>query len=299
MDEKHIRLSYRKKVFAMKYAIGVVPGGDVDIHALAGFAHLAEETGWDGFFIEDYITHWMAPDAPTLDPWISLAAIASQTKTIRIGAMVTPLSRRRPWKVAREAATLDHLCRGRLILGVGLGGPQDPMNFDRFGEVVDTHHRAEMLDEALEIINGLWSGEWFSYQGKHYQVGEVRFQPVPLQKPRIPIWVGGGYPNPGPLRRAARWDGSCMYKESHGHGWQDMQAEDIRQLRAFVQSHHPVYSTFDICVGGRARLPDWEQDRQHIRSVAEAGATWWMDFIEPTALEKTRQGILNGPLRID
>ncbi len=283
----------------MKYAIGVVPGGEVDVRSLAEMAHMAEDVGWDGFFIEDYITHWLAPDAPTLDPWISLAAIATLTQVIRIGLMVTPLSRRRPWKVAREATTIDQLSGGRLILGVGRGGVHDEMNFDRFGEVVDLRQRAEMLDEALEIIAGLWTGEWFSYQGRHYQVREVRFLPTPVQKPRIPIWVGGGYPNKGPLQRAARWDGSCLYKETHGQDWQDMQPEEIRDLKAFVAQIRGVDTPYDICVGGRARLANWEQDRDHIRRVAEAGATWWMEFVEPTSLENTQHAILNGPLQID
>lgn len=283
----------------MKYAIGVVPAGEVGIHELVELALLAEDAGFDGFFIEDYITHWLAADAPTLDPWIGLAAVAVKTKKLRIGLTVTPLSRRRPWKVAREAVTLDHLSEGRFILGVGLGGAQDPMNFDRFGEEVDLKIRAEMLDESLEIIAGLWTGEWFSYQGRHYQVGEVRFLPTPVQKPRIPIWIGGGYPNRGPLGRAARWDGSCMYKESRGQGWQDMQPEDIRALKAYVTNNRAGDAPYDICVGGRARPADWEQDREHIRRVAEAGATWWMEFIEPTSQEKTRQGILNGPLRFE
>ncbi len=282
----------------MKYAIGVVPAGEVNIHALAELAHTAEESGWDGFFIEDYITHWLASDAPTLDPWIALSAAAAHTQKIRLGLTVTPLSRRRPWKVAREAVTLDHLSNGRLILGVGLGGQNDPMNFDRFGEVVDLRLRAEMLDEALEILAGLWEGEWFSYQGEHYQINNVRFLPTPLQKPRIPIWVGGGFPNRGPLARAARWDGSCLYKESHGAGWQDMLPEDIRSLKAFVERNRPAGAPYDICVGGRARREDWEKDREHIRSVAEAGATWWMEFIEPTSLEKTYAGVRDGPLRI-
>ncbi len=283
----------------MKYAIGIVPGGEISVRDLANLAHMAEDVGWDGFFIEDYITHWLAPDAPTLDPWISLAAVAMNTNVISIGLTVTPLSRRRPWKVAREAATLDHLSNGRLVLGVGLGGAHDEMNFDRFGEVADLKLRAEMLDEALEIITGLWSGEWFHYQGKHYQLGEVRFVPAPVQKPRIPIWVGGGYPNKGPLRRAVRWDGSCLYKESRGQGWQDMQPEDVRALKTYVAEFKGVEASYDICVGGRARRADWEQDRAHIRRVAGAGATWWMEFVEPTSLENTQHAVLNGPLKID
>ena len=283
----------------MKYAICVVAAGEVDIHALAELAGLAEGAGWDGFFIEDYITHWMAPDAPTLDPWIALSAAALPTRTIRLGLAVTPLSRRRPWQVARQAVTLDHISNGRLIFGAGLGG-QDPMNFDRYGEVVDFKERAGILNEALEVIAGLWSGEWFSYSGAHFKIDNVRMQPTPLQQPRIPIWIGGGYPNPGALHRAARWDGSILYKESHGKGWTDMSPEDVRALKTYVEAHRPADATlpYEICVGGRARLADWEQDRAHIRSIAEAGATWWCEFIEPTTLEKTHKGVLNGPLRI-
>lgn len=241
----------------------------------------------------------MAPDAPSVDPWIGLAAIAMRTERIRLGVIVTPLSRRRPWKIAREAVTLDHLSNGRLILGEGLGSVNDPMNFDRFGEVTNVRQRAEMLDEALDIITGLWSGKVFSYHGKHYQIDDVTFLPTPIQKPRIPIWVGGGYPNKGPTARCARWDGSCMYKESHGAGWQDMTPDDVGTLKAFVESRRSETTPYDISVGGRERADDWEQDRRHIRSVAEAGATWWMEFIEPATLDKTREGVMRGPLRID
>lgn len=280
----------------MKHAIGVVPAGEVDVHALAELGQLAEQAGWDGFFIEDYLTHWAGPDIPTVDPWIGLAAVAMRTNTIRLALMVTPLARRRPWKVAREAVTLDHLSGGRLILGVGLGGVPDPMNFDRFHEVTALRQRGEMLDEAIEIITGLWSGEWFSFHGKHYQIDQVRFQPTPLQKPRIPIWVGGGYPNAGPMRRARHCDGACMYKETHGEGWQDMLPIDVRALRAVVTAGRPADQPFDISVGGRARRPDWDRERDHIQAMEDAGATWWMEFVEPASLEATRQAVLNGPL---
>jgi alkanesulfonate monooxygenase SsuD/methylene tetrahydromethanopterin reductase-like flavin-dependent oxidoreductase (luciferase family) len=283
----------------MRYAIGVVPAGKVDVHALAELAHLAEQAGWDGFFIEDYITHWSAPDVPTVDPWIGLAAAAMRTQRIRLGTMITPLPRRRPWKVAREAVTLDHLSDGRLILGVGLGGAHDPMNFDRLGEVTGLRQRAQMLDEALDVIAGLWSGQSFSYQGRHYRIDEVTFQPMPLQKPRIPIWVGGGYPNKGPTARAARWDGACLYKETHGAGWQDMTPDDVRALKAFVEGQRSAATPYDVMVGGRERADDWEQERAHIKAMAEAGATWWMEYIEPTDLAQTRAAVLRGPLRAD
>ena len=281
----------------MKYSIGVVPAGEVTVKALAELGRLAERSGWDGFFIEDYITHWMAPDAPTIDPWVGLAAVAMKTERIRIGTMVTPVPRRRPWKLAREAVTLDHLSNGRLVLGVGSGGHDDPMNFDHFGEATDMRQRAEMLDEALDIMAGLWRGEPFSYQGKHYQIEEVTFLPRPMQKPRIPIWIGGDFLRKGPRERAARWDGACLYKGTPGTEWQDMTPDDVWALRQLAESRSPAGKQYEISVGGRERAADWDKERNHIKSVAEAGATWWMEFIEPTTLEKTREAIQRGPLR--
>ncbi|MHA2042787.1 MAG: LLM class flavin-dependent oxidoreductase, partial [Candidatus Thorarchaeota archaeon] len=148
----------------------------------------AEECNWDGFFMWDHINPETGFKKGVADPWITLSAIAAVTERIRIGTTVTPLPRRRPQKVARETASLDVLSNGRLILGVGLGGPTDA----EF-EVEDTSARirAEKLDESLDIITGLWSGEPFSFQGKHYKFDEVTFNPTPIQKPRIPIWCAG------------------------------------------------------------------------------------------------------------
>jgi alkanesulfonate monooxygenase SsuD/methylene tetrahydromethanopterin reductase-like flavin-dependent oxidoreductase (luciferase family) len=110
--------------------------------------------------------------------------------------MVTPLPRRRPWKVARETVSLDHASKGRLILGVGLGDPSQ-WDYGFFGEETDAKIRAEKLDESLDILVGLWSGKPFQYQGKHYRLKEVHFLPQPVQQPRIPIWVGGWWHNQG------------------------------------------------------------------------------------------------------
>jgi alkanesulfonate monooxygenase SsuD/methylene tetrahydromethanopterin reductase-like flavin-dependent oxidoreductase (luciferase family) len=186
----------------MKYGLTLANAGvGGDARTLAEFAALAEASGWDGVFLEDYIVHHSAADAPTYDPWVALAAMALRTERILIGTSVTPLSRRRPWKVARETATLDHLSNGRLILGVGVGDVGDP-GFGRVGEETDTKRHASMLDEALDVLVGLWSGQPFQYHGEHYHVEDVTFLPRPLQEPRIPIWVGGGYPLLGPMRRA-------------------------------------------------------------------------------------------------
>lgn len=114
------------------------------------------------------------------------------TKSVRPGTMVTPIARRWPWKLARETVTLDHLSEGRLILGVGLGDIELDTSFTRFGESTDAKERAAMVDEALELLDRLWSGEEITYAGRFYNINAARMLPRPLQKPRIPIWIGGG-----------------------------------------------------------------------------------------------------------
>ena len=272
------------------------PGGNVQV--LVQLACLAEEAGWDGVFLEDYIIHHAATDAPTFDPWVVLTAIALRTERVRLGTTITPLSRRRPWKLAREAVTLDHLSHGRLILGVGIGDRGDP-GFAQVGEITDAKRRARMLDEALDVLVGLWSGQPFSYRGEHYQVRDVTFLPRPMQQPRIPIWVGGSWPHKGPVQRAARWDGIVPYKDTHGRGWQDMTPDDVQALKAELSSQRSA--SFEIMLGGRRRGMDWEQERALIRSLAEAGATWWGEYIEPDDLEDLQaciERVKQGPLRV-
>jgi len=151
-----------------------------------------------------------------------------------------------------------------------------------------------MLDEALEVLTGLWTGEPFHYEGQYYQVKEVTFLPRPVQSPRIPIWVGGGYPHKGPMRRAARWDGMCPYK----HNGHFLMPDDVRGLRDFIQEERGSLEGYDIAVGGSARRVDWEKERAYIRSLAEAGITWWTEYIPPDSggLENVRSFIQRGPL---
>jgi alkanesulfonate monooxygenase SsuD/methylene tetrahydromethanopterin reductase-like flavin-dependent oxidoreductase (luciferase family) len=290
----------------MRYAISVPNGGEcADPRILAELAHLAEDAGWDGIFLEDYIqytndTYHSLPGAPTYDPWVALAAMAMRTQRIRLGTSVTPLPRRRPWKLARETVSVDILSGGRLILGVGSGDTRET-GFTHVGEKMDARQRAELLDESLDILAGLWSGQPFSYQGKHYVVDEVTFLPTPAQSPRIPIWVGGGWPNSGPTQRAARWDGSCLYKQKQTKdgAWQDMTPDDVRALKGTIERQRTASAPFDIVIGGQERRDDWEQERAHIRSLTEAGATWWMEWIPAATLDTMRPAIERGPLRAD
>lgn len=267
-----------------------------DPRSMAEFAHVAEQSGWDGIFLEDYVFFWAGGE--TYDPWVTLAAIAMRTERVRLGLQVSPLARRRPWKVAREAVTLDHLSGGRLILGVGLGDASSP-DFAKLGEPTDSKQRAEMLDEALQVIVGLWSGDSFHFQGKHYRVDEVTFLPPPVQKPRIPIWVGGAFTLEGPRKRALRWDGSCLYRVPPP-AWEDMTPDDVRTLRSLVERTRGSALQFDICIGGRRRRNDLDAERAYIRALAAAGATWWAEHVPPeTDCSEVRRRIERGPIRVD
>jgi alkanesulfonate monooxygenase SsuD/methylene tetrahydromethanopterin reductase-like flavin-dependent oxidoreductase (luciferase family) len=278
----------------MRYGLNLPAGyACADPLLLAELARAAESAGWDAVFVEDYIVYQGKATVPTCDPWVALAAMALATRHVQLGTMVTPLPRRRPWKVAREAATLDQLSGGRLILGVGSGDSGD-LSFLEFGEEASPRARAAMLDEGLEVLAGMWSGCPFSYDGRHYQVAENTFLPTPLQTPRIPVWVGGAYPNLGPLRRAAHWDGAALFKPDS-----DWTSADVLALKAALEAEHPLLPTFDIVVGPQARSPDTDEKRAWMQSLADAGATWWVEWIPPGEPDHMRAEAERGPLQID
>jgi alkanesulfonate monooxygenase SsuD/methylene tetrahydromethanopterin reductase-like flavin-dependent oxidoreductase (luciferase family) len=224
--------------------------------------------------------------------------MAVRTDTIRLGTEVTPVARRRPWKLARELVTLDHLSNGRMILGVGLGDLNDA-GFGAVGEPTSLRDRATLVDESLAILDGLWRGEPFSFNGTRYHVDHVVFQPTPVQQPRIPIWIGGGWPNVGVKRGAPRWDGICAYIEtgSFDH-WTDHSASFVADVHKLVQRERGTLDGFDIVTGGRPRDDDWDRDRELIRALDKAGASWWIEYVDPAVdLDETREAVSRGPLR--
>lgn len=256
----------------MKYGLDVSTAKTYsDPRVLADLAREAEAAGWDGFFVWDAVFA-RPPELPMADPWIALAAVAMQTQRIRIGALVTPLARRRPWQLARETVTLDHLSRGRLIFGIGLG--YQDLDFEAFGEEANPKVRGEKLDEGLTVLTKLWSGRRVSFQGQHYQVRNVKFLPKPLQSPRIPIWVAGYWPNRRPFRRAAQWDGVLPGKVNEEH----LTPEDLREIMAYVQAHRSTAGHFDVGVYGFTPSNP-EKAAKVVRPWMEAGATWWREGI--------------------
>jgi hypothetical protein len=279
----------------MNFGLSLPNRGDYGgIHRMVELAVLAEETGWDGFFLWD---HYASGVAPHIDPWITMAAIASHTHRLRLGIHITPLSRRRPWKVAREIVTLDHLSKGRMVLGVGLGDFKRK-EFENFGEVVDNPTRAERLDEGLEIIDGLSSGEPFSYQGKHYQLAKTIFNPLPVQTPRVPVWVAGLWPNKPPFRRAARWDG--VIPLPRGRGKTDyLTPDEIREIIDYIWKHRADDTPFDVCQSVSSKGKTLAQEKAALKPYIDTGVTWWIDFIYSGTgtVKKNMERIKAGPPR--
>jgi alkanesulfonate monooxygenase SsuD/methylene tetrahydromethanopterin reductase-like flavin-dependent oxidoreductase (luciferase family) len=248
-----------------------------DARALARLAALAEQAGWDGIFIWDHINRALEVDV--VDATVALAAMASATSRIRLGAMVTPLARRRPWKVARESASLDRLSGGRLVLGVGLGsGGGSQIEWANFGEETDLKRRAGMLDEALQIITGLWSGRPFAFEGQYYTVRESRFRPSPLQSPRIPVWVAGNWPNRPPFRRMARWDGMMPEVDLRAGDELAQLAEAVR----FTKEQRAGAGLFDVAYSvPPLRRPDPASAPARVAAFAEASVTWLLEQLYP------------------
>ena len=281
----------------MRFGIHVPNFGDYgDARTLAGLAREAEDAGWDGFFLWDHLQFFdPSRRVPVVDPWVALSAVAMVTHRIRLGPLVTPLARRRPWKLARETISLDYLSGGRLTLGVGLGNPP-ASDFAAFGEETDLRARAGKLDEGLAVLAGLWRGEPFSYRGAHFRVQDALFLPAPVQRPRIPIWVGGMWPRRAPFRRAARWDGVVPADAASG-GQRPLSPEQVAQATRYVAARRPSGQPFDVVLGGETPGDERARGAAIVAPYAAAGATWWLESLHGFRgpLAATRARIRQGP----
>jgi len=288
----------------MRYGLDVpTTGAFADARALAQLATEAEQAGWDGFFIWDVLLGGDQMDTPVLDPWVALTAIALSTSRIRIGLLASPLARHRPWLVARRLANLDQLSGGRVTLVAGLG--YLPRDYSAFGENADPAARAHALDEALDLLAGLWTQPRFSYAGERYTVSDVTLLPHPVQQPRIPIWVAGGWPQRVPFRRAARWDGLCV-KSYHQTRREPLTPDDFAACLAYTIAQRASAAS-DAAPGGDAPFEavmsgdtyDLSQTEAaaHARRYAEVGATWWIEEGLGYSLDELRQRIQRGAPR--
>jgi len=234
-----------------------------DPRLLAELAAEAERRGFDGFFLWDHI-QYSSPVREVSDPWVALSAIACATTRLELGPMVTPLSRRRIQKLARETVTLDRLSGGRLILGAGLGSDNHG-EFTEFDEVSEPRERAELLDAGLERLTDYWDGG---------------FEPRPVRQPRIPIWLAARYPARRPVRRAARYDGLFPIDLPGPEALAELAAE-VGELRGGANGFELV-----------AEVPPGTDCGPWIA----AGATWCLTSFGPQpALREVRAAIEAGP----
>jgi alkanesulfonate monooxygenase SsuD/methylene tetrahydromethanopterin reductase-like flavin-dependent oxidoreductase (luciferase family) len=260
-----------------------------DLSVLPDMAREAEASGWDGFFVWDHLS--IAGVQRLADPWMALALIAQATDKIRVGPLVTPLYRRHPAKLAFETVTLDHLSNGRLIMGAGLGS-------DMFGEIsafggpLDDKVRAQMLDEGLAVLIGLWTGEPFYFEGKHYHLKHAQVSPACMQVPRIPIWIAASWQRTAPMRRAARYEGMVAVRGDLGL----LSPAQIKEMAVYAQGFRPSDTPFDIVhFGSTIELQPLEA-RELIASYAQAGVTWWIETLPIEArLDQARRRIRLGP----
>ncbi len=220
---------------------------------------LARETdaaGWDGLFVWDHLHLDRQQLLHVHDPWVLLGAMAPYATRVRLGPLVTPVARRRPWVLAKQVVTLDHLTNGRAVFGVGLGHPAAE-EFGAFGDPTDDRERADLLDESLEIITALWTGDFVDHVGPRYRV-DAQFHPLPVQQPRPPIWVAGMLPNRRPFERAARYDG-VVPLSSNG---EPMPPADVAKVVEFTGRR----DGFEVVVTAQDGVP--------VQEYADAGATW-------------------------
>jgi alkanesulfonate monooxygenase SsuD/methylene tetrahydromethanopterin reductase-like flavin-dependent oxidoreductase (luciferase family) len=262
----------------MRYGF-VVPFADA--REFAEIAALGEAHGWDGVFTWESLYG--------VEAWVTLAAAAMTTQRVRLGTLLTPASRHRPWDLASRVATVDRLSGGRVVMGVGLGALHG--GWLRFEQDEGRRVRAEKLDESLAVLAGLMGGEPFSFDGKHYPVrlegGDAPpGPPPPAQRPHPPVWVVGAY-LPGrsrqrSLERAARWQGllptvadPAAQPGQPPYGL-DTFAEVVGRVRTLREAQGLPWDGYDVVVEGdssgqfiqlEGTPADWEQ----------AGGTWWVE----------------------
>lgn len=269
----------RRRFGRMRYGF-IYTGSDPRVAVeLAG---LAEASGWHGFFVWEGI--WAT------DPWATLAAAAMVTDRIKLGTMLTPVPRRRPWELAGQTMTVDRLSGGRVILSAGLGVSEAEPRFWTFEDDPGRKHRAELLDESLELMQQLWRAEPFEFEGQHYRAKRTdsMLPPAIVQEPRIPTWVVGLWPRMKSMRRVARYDGWIPNYAPPGNSPEsadeqarlftpEIAAEAIAWIREERGRLGLAERPFDVIQEGTTTGTDAAADAAIVQPWAEAGATWWLE----------------------
>jgi alkanesulfonate monooxygenase SsuD/methylene tetrahydromethanopterin reductase-like flavin-dependent oxidoreductase (luciferase family) len=272
----------------MRFGLELPCGGEgVTASALVELCVAAERAGWDGVFLEDYLVYYRGEDPPTFDPWVVLSAVATRTSRIWLGTAVSGLLARQPAKLVREAVTLESLAPGRVVLGVGLGDPDD-----RGARLDPRSHasgpRGREMDRRLDLVLDLLHGRPVTGADG---LAPVTFRP---SGDRVHVWVGGSSQAGSVTRRAARVDGIVPYKLSDTTEWSDFTAEEVHGLVAAIA---PGSRPFDVAIGGRTRLPDLAEERAAISRARSGGATWWLEHLPPAAPAEMLAHVAAGPVK--
>lgn len=286
---------FKMGALRVQYAIALPNFGAAfrEPRVIVELAQEAEAAGWNGFFLWDHIgSDWLEL---VVDPWCMLAAIAVSTERLIVGTTITPVPRRRPWKFARETATLDHLSLGRLRVGVGIG-TDSGREYSCFGEASDDRVHASMLDEALTVVTKLWTGKQFSFEGQHYTLTNAQFLPSAFQQPRIPIWVAGMWPNKLPFQRAARWDGVCPISK-----FGPLSPFEVAEIVTYINRFRSSDEPFDVVCAGTTTGKRRDLDQKRVQAYINAGATWWVESLANPSdgVEQHRERIGLGPPRLE
>lgn len=282
----------------VRYAIGLPNVREFgDPRMLVDMSSEAEQAGWDGVFLWDHLL-WQEPDEPVADPVVVASAVAAATERVTFGILVTLLARRRPAKVARELLTLDHLSGGRVVFGAGLGSLA--AEWSAFGEDPDPAVRAEKVDEGLDVIRALWSGEPVTHGGRHFQVDGAVLQPPPVRPEGIPVWIGGSWPHRRPFRRAARFDGVMPTHTDYGLGT-TMPPEELRAVVEYVRRHRPGGEPFDVALEGATDGQRPREGAAHVEAYVDAGLTWWIEALGwwRGSVADMRRRVTQGPPTVD
>ncbi len=276
---------------AVRHGLFLPPfDGLADVERMADLAVVAEESGWDGFFVWDHLCY-PAPVHDILDPYICLAVIAARTQRISLGPMVTPLVRRRPQVVARQAVALDRLSKGRLVMGFGIGDDYPGSELACFGELTDAGERGRALDEGLAIFLGLVSGEEVNITGEFYTARDVAFYPAAYRPHGITVWTAGRWPNRAPIRRAARHQGMVVIQMT--------EPDQVGELKMRLAEDGADLDHFDIVVWGqRDEKMEYRRDERYTQ-WAEGGVSWFLTGPGPFNLDydEVREYVAGGPPR--
>ncbi len=294
----------------MQYAIYAPTFNDYGEPArLVELAQAAERAGYDGFFIWDHLA--LEPDGriDIVDATVMLGALAQATSRLRLGAMITPLARRRPWKVAKEMATLDRLSGGRMIFGAGLGEPAG-VEFEAFGEDGSARTRAARLDEGLTLFDALVRGERVTHDGRHYRLRDAQLAPRATQQPRMPVWVAASLPARAGVRRAARWDGIFPVRVPRSVldgapvtalDWREwwLRPDELGELKAEVLALRDANTPLEVVASGRVTDLGHAEACAAVAAYAAAGASWWCEWVDeaPGSFAATLAAIERGPPR--